>query len=202
MDNYHYIITGLPELFPEFPARQFSYEETAASIREKLSRSDCRKIDWLEYGFDSSNLSRHFYHSVKRQKSILLRDYFMLDKDLRNAAVMFVASKDSKARAEKYLISPEEPSHLFDSSEIAEILRMQDLMERELAMDRYRWNRISDITTGHYFDIEVILGFLAKGLIVRRWLSLDSDSGAALFRNYVDEIRGSFNKYANKQQQI
>lgn len=202
MNNYHYIITGLPELFPEFPARQFSYEETAASIRERLSRPDCRKIDWLEYGFDASNLSHYFYYSVKKQKSVLLRDYFRMDKDLRNAAVRFVTSKDSQVKAERFLISPEEPSPFFDPSEITEILRMHDLMERELAMDRYRWNRISDIIVGHYFDIEVILGFLAKGMIVRRWLSLDADSGAELFRNYVDEIRGSFNKYANNQYRI
>lgn len=199
MDNYHYIITGLPELFPEFPARPFSYEDTAAAIREQLSRQDRRKVDWLEYGFDPSNLSHYFYHAVSRQKSVLLKEYFRFDKDLRNASVKFISNTDGKRELEKFMVSPAEPSPLFESSYIENIFKTDNLMERELSIDRYRWAKISEITLGHYFDIEVILGFLAKGMIVRRWQALDAKSGAVLFRNYVEEIRSSFNRHANNQ---
>ncbi len=59
-------------------------------------------------------------------------------------------------------------------------------------LDRYRWDRITEMTTFHYFDMDVILGFLAKGMIVGRWSSLDREKGAELFRRYVDEVRGTF----------
>lgn len=40
--------------------------------------------------------------------------------------------------------------------------------------------------------MDVILGFLAKAMIVERWNSLDRKKGAELFRRYVDEVRGTF----------
>lgn len=200
MNNYHYIIAGLPELLPDFPAQQFSYADTSATIREQLSPADRRMVDWLEYGFEATNLSHYFYHSVGKRKSVLLREYFRMDKDIRNASVRFVAASAGKTDGEKYMVSPQEPSPYFDLDRLDAIFKTSDLLERELALDRYRWAMISEITLGHYFDMEVILAFLAKGMIVRRWLALDSEKGAVLFRGYVDEIRGTFNRYANNQQ--
>ena len=48
-------------------------------------------------------------------------------------------------------------------------------------------------------DLEVILGFVAKLKIIDRWLQLDPDSGRALFRRLVDDIRST---YDNKKQNL
>ena len=45
-----------------------------------------------------------------------------------------------------------------------------------------------------FFNIDVILAFLAKGYLVDRWLKLDADKGKHLFRKLVDEVRGTFDK--------
>lgn len=200
MNNYHYIIAGLPELLPDFPARQFSYGDTAAAIREQLSKADRKKVDWLEYGFEPANLSHYFYHALKKQKSKLLQEYFLLDKAIRNASVKYISAQEGKEDGIKYILSPEEPSELFDEVRVNSIFKIPNLIERELEMDRYRWEKINSLIQWHYFDMEVILAFLAKGLIVRRWLALDPDNGSMLFRTYVDEIRGTFNRYANNQE--
>lgn len=192
MNNYHYIIAGLPELFPDFPAHRFSYEETSAAIKEQLSDADRKKVEWLEYGFEPANLSHYFYHTLKKQKSKLLQEYFLLDKAIRNASVKYISAAEGKESGIKYLLTPEEPSDLFDATRINSIFKISNLIERELEMDKYRWEKINDIIQWHYFDMEVILAFLAKGMIIRRWLALDSEKGALLFRTYVDEIRGTF----------
>ena len=40
--------------------------------------------------------------------------------------------------------------------------------------------------------MDVILAFLAKGVILRRWSSLESERGAVLFEQFVSEVRGTF----------
>lgn len=54
------------------------------------------------------------------------------------------------------------------------------------------WDKIDEMTTYDYFDIEAILGFLAKLHIVERWYILDEKTGREMFRKLVDEVRGTF----------
>ena len=64
MNNYHYIIAGLPDLLPDFTSGQFSYRELADSIKEQLCAKDRRAVDWLEFGADTSHLSRHLRRAL------------------------------------------------------------------------------------------------------------------------------------------
>ena len=72
-------------------------------------------------------------------------------------------------------------------------------LDRERGLDELRWRKIDEITLMDYFDIEVILGFVCKLKIIDRWLQLDPDSGRALFRKLVEDIRST---YDNKKQNI
>ena len=42
MNNYHYIIAGLPELMPDLHAEGFSYKDLELAIREQLSAHEMR----------------------------------------------------------------------------------------------------------------------------------------------------------------
>ena len=161
MNNYHYIIAGLPDLLPE-----------------QLSPADRRAVDWLEAGADSSILCGHFYRAAARQRSSFIRSWYGLDRMIRNSQVRFLASKEGVDPG-KYIVGETDS-------------RDEEAWPVEHALDRYRWDRITELTTFHYFDMDVILGFLAKAMIVGRWSSLDRDKGAELFRRYVDEVRGTF----------
>ena len=46
--------------------------------------------------------------------------------------------------------------------------------------------------TFHYFDLTVILGFIVKLKIIDRWMKLDEATGREMFRELVDEVRGTF----------
>lgn len=59
------------------------------------------------------------------------------------------------------------------------------------------WQKIDEITISDVFDIEFILGFLAKLNIIGRWLKLDPETGRTMFRQLVDDIRKT---YDNKKQ--
>ncbi|HIZ87562.1 MAG TPA: DUF2764 domain-containing protein [Candidatus Coprenecus pullistercoris] len=190
MNNYHYIIAGLPELMPDFSSGTFSYGDIAATIKEQLSRRDRRYVDWLEFGADSSRLCSHFYRAAERQGNAFIRSYYAMDRRLRNAQTIYLAEKDGKDSS-RYTVG-ETDSAKEALRELIPVFQNGDLFEREHSLDRYRWERITEMTLFHYFDMDVILAFMAKGMIVDRWSSLDKDKGAELFRLYVDEVRGTF----------
>ena len=54
------------------------------------------------------------------------------------------------------------------------------------------WEKIDNLTTFDYFDIEAILGFIAKLQIVMRWRRLDPQTGREMFSRLVNEVRGSY----------
>lgn len=160
------------------------------SVKEQLSDKDRRLVNWLETGNNPDKLCGHFYKAAAKQKSTFLRRYFEMDRQLRNACTIYIAGKTG-ADASKYTVGETESS-METYPELQEIFQCSDLFEREHRLDRLRWNKITEMTTFHYFDMDVILAFLAKGMIVKRWCSLDKERGAALFRQYVDEVRGTF----------
>ena len=55
------------------------------------------------------------------------------------------------------------------SSDIDGILRDDDLLKRELALDQLKWNLIGEMNLFCYFSIEIILGYTLKLLILNRW---------------------------------
>ena len=72
------------------------------------------------------------------------------------------------------------------------ILHGKDILERERGIDDLMWEKIDEMTTYDYFDLEAVLGFLAKLHIVERWYILDEKTGREMFRKLVDEVRGTF----------
>lgn len=190
MDNYHYIIAGLPDLVPEFGTQQFSYETFSQQITGQLSKKDGRLVDWLEFGSVRENLSSHFYLAAARCKNPFISQYFPFDCKLRNAQVRFLAKKEGKD--EKGYLVGDFDNEFDEYPRLVQIFDNPNVIEREQAMDKLRWAKISEISTFHYFDIDVILAFLAKGKIVQRWLDMDKVVGAKLFEQFVQEVRGTF----------
>ena len=81
----------------------------------------------------------------------------------------------------------------FEEADAVEaILRGEDLLARERALDDLMWDRISSMTVFDYFDVEAVLAFIAKMQVVARWYRLDEQSGREMFRRLVDEVRGTF----------
>ncbi len=196
MSNYHYIITGLPKLVLDLDEHGFSYKAIASEIREQLSLADNKLIDWLESGFNPDYLSHHLYKAVKKLPSQFLKDYYELDRNIRNAQVLELSKKNNVDPA-KYLVG-EANTEFEGFAALQDIFKEKDMYEKEHRLDTFRWDCISEIVTLHYFDIDVILAFLAKAKIVERWQSLDKEKGAILFRQYVDEVRGTYRGIDNK----
>jgi len=55
------------------------------------------------------------------------------------------------------------------SAIIDEILRNDNLLNREIALDQLKWNLIDEMNLFCYFSIEIILGYTLKLIIQNRW---------------------------------
>ena len=201
MDNYEYIVASLPVLRPEDSrSDNVNAEALIAEIREQLSGRDQTVLDQLLAGYDAEQLTEDFYRQILRHKNRFLREWFRFDLDLRNATVGYLNHQLHRAPDHDKILLEEREGEEFPELEAAErILRGKDILQRERGLDELRWHKVDEITLLDYFDLETLLGYVAKLKIIDRWLQLDPDSGRALFRRMVEEIRTT---YDNKKQNI
>ena len=189
MDNYVYIVAGLPELTSGFENTGFDYAAVKESIMELLSEKDQQLVGLMEEGFDENTLNAEFYTKAAASKNRFIREYFDFDGRLRNIKVNYLAKRLGKT-GDDYLV--EMPEADFDEEkQIQEILADADFVEREQKMDELKWEKASDIARMDYFNMNAILAFLVKAKTVQRWAELDAAKGQEMFKKLVQEIRGT-----------
>lgn len=196
MNNYHYIIAGLPELLLKGENKNFSYRPIRNAIYDLCSDVDKRSIEWLEFGNDNSNLNIHFYRAAIQNKNPFISEYYKMDLQIRNRKVEYVKKNGQGISvSQAYTITPaglDLSMEEGDSAQLERIFQTADILEKEQMLDKYRWEKIDSFTTFNYFDINKILAFLAKAMLIERWNGLDKEKGAELFAKLVQEIKGTY----------
>ena len=187
MDNYVYIVAGLPELTSGFENSSFDYQAVKGSIMELLSEKDQQLVELMEEGFDETSLNADFYVKAAASKNRFIREYFDFDGRLRNLKVQYLAKRLGK-KAEDYFVELPE-ADFEEEQQIKAILEDEDFVEREEKMDELKWEKASDIARMDYFNMNAILAFLVKAKTVQRWAELDPTKGQEMFEKLVKEIR-------------
>lgn len=192
MNNYVYIIAGLPDLKPDWKAPEdFSADRLVEEIMSQCSRSDCETISFLLKGFDSDSLCTDFYKSALSHKEEFIREYFRYDLGVRNTKVHFI-NKSLGRPMEQDIVDIPETGLGEKAARVEAAFANKDLLAREKAVDDLMWEHIDSLTQFKYFEFSVILAFIAKLKIVDRWLKLDPETGRRMFTDLVAEIRGTF----------
>ncbi len=189
MDNYVYIVAGLPELTSGFENSGFDYAAVKESIMELLSEKDQQLVELMEEGFDENSLSAEFYAKAAESKNRFIREYFDFDGRLRNMKVNYLAKRLGK-HGDSYLVEMPE-ADFEEEKQINEILENADFVDREQKMDELKWEKASDIARMDYFNMNAILAFLVKAKTVQRWAELDPTKGEEMFAKLVEELRGT-----------
>lgn len=191
MDNYVYIVAGLPELTLAFEQSGFKYETVRDHIYPLLSERDRQAIDLMEEGFHEETLNADFYKKTEVHSNRFLREYFHFDLLVRNMKVRYLGRRLNQ-QVDKYLIDTED-SEFEEEKQVQTIFDNPDFVLREQQLDRLKWDKASEITCFDYFDLDVILAFLIKASIVQRWAALDKEHGLKMFAMLVKEVKGTFN---------
>ena len=201
MGNYEYIVASLPDITTGWKFGEKGPQDYVEEIVSLCSKKDNELIDFLLSGYMDENLNEDFYTKALTHKNRFISEYFRFDLNVRNAKVTYLnkaldrpAGKDvltfSEDAPEAVLMAVE--AEFEEADDLETILNSNDILTRERGIDDLVWDKISNLTTFNYFDIEVILGFIAKLNIVARWYKLDEQTGREMFKRLVDEVRGTF----------
>ena len=190
MNNYEYIIAGLPLLSQD--GRE--HPDTGAlldEIREQLSSSDRSAMDFLLSSYEPETLNAEFYLKAEKSRNRFIREFFSLDLGVRNTKVEYLNRKLGRPEGTDILIpDPESDSVEFEKKEeVNSILEGGDILARERGLDDFYWKSADELTVLDVFDLDVILAFVVKLKLVERWLRLDEATGRELFRKLVKEIK-------------
>lgn len=199
MNNYHYIVAGLPVLDRDYKFTAESPETILEEIKAQCSEQDVSLIDFLLSGYEAGNLDCGFYRRALTHPKRFIREWFRFDLNMRNAKVRYLNAQIGRPLGKDVLyINADEDLPAIEVGEFEEearadaILAGDDLLGRERGLDDLCWEKLDEMTCFDWFDIEAILGFICKLQICARWFRLDEQSGREMFRRLVDEIRGTF----------
>lgn len=191
MDNYEYLIAGLPVLSKDWSANSsVSVDSLIEEIKNGCSKKDNVLIDSLLDGYKEENFNEDFYKSMLRHKNSFIREFFTFDLRVRNAKVRYLNEQLGRNTDKDIFLETE--GEFEESEALMSVLYGDNLIDRELGLDELMWNKISELNIFEYFNINVLLGYISKLKIIGRWLSLDEKTGNEMFRRLVEEIRGTF----------
>ena len=202
MNNYVYIIAGLPDFTPDWRQGEKSLDEYFEQVRELLSAKDNEVVDFIMRGFDKDQIGLDFYKEALAYRLGFIRKFFQFDLNVRNQKVRYLNHALGRApekdvlsmrdpEAEETGLEPEEPEFK-EAAALQSILEGNDILSRERGIDDLYWDKIDELTLFDYLNFDKTLGVVAKMMIIRRWLILDEETGRAMFKKLVDEVRGTF----------
>ena len=191
MNNYEYLIASLPDITPDWKdSGEMSGDAFVDWLREGCSDSDRKLIDFLREGFAAENLNKDFYLRALSHRDRFLREYFRFDLNVRNAKVEYLNRELGRTAGTDIFLTDE--NGFEEEARLGAVLGSGDILSREKGIDDLMWEKIGSLTTFDYFDIDAILGFIAKLNIAMRWNRLDPETGREMFSRIVKAVRGSF----------
>lgn len=116
---------------------------------------------------------------------LTLEKWQAFDRALKNALVI-VRAGYKKIEAGKYLRGDE-----YIDPAIARIAlsahRNPSPLEGERMLDRLRWQVLDDLSAGHYFDLDCLICYVQKLIILERWQRINSADKAQAVESVLKE---------------
>lgn len=165
--KYYYLGASLP--FIQFETEPLlSAEEFLTDCEKLLNANDFALIRSviLAEGFVNTNNATY-------------KAYKEFDHGLRNEIVIYRSEKWNKD-ASQFLRGSRIPSTEVTSA-LDQASRAENPLEAEKVLDRIRWQFLDDLSQGHYYDLDFILVYGLKLLILKRQALFASDAGDAVF---------------------
>ena len=191
MANYEYIIASLPSISKDW---KFGEDKTLDTyiqwIKSQLSAEDVKTVDTLLDGYKEENLNKGFYEAALKDDNRFIREYFSFDLGLRNLKARFL-NEAFERPANQDTINLE-TGEFKEAARVSETLAGENILAREKGLDAIVWEKISELTTFNYFDLDALLGIIAKMRLIERWRALDDETGREMFQQLIKETTATF----------
>ena len=191
MANYEYIIASLPSISKDW---KFGEDKTLDTyiqwIKSQLSAKDVKTVDTLLDGYKEENLNKGFYEAALKDDNRFIREYFSFDLGLRNLKARFL--NEAFGRPANQDTINLETGEFKEAARVSETLAGENILAREKGLDAIVWEKISELTTFNYFDLDALLGIIAKMRLIERWRALDEETGREMFQQLIKETTATF----------
>ena len=200
--TYEYLLAGLPELKAGSDA-PISIEKLNELLDEQLSDGDKKLLDLLRKPIDTQTLEEGL-----QAKNRFIRDWFCFNRDMNNVLVAQICRKHGfdvkKQIVGEGEVAEQLRSHTTqkdfglnelpgDYSAILALAQIEDLMDREKAMDAIRFEWLHERTEFDFFSSEMVFAYFLEAEMLHRWSILTVEEGERVFRGMVAEMRKGVN---------
>lgn len=153
-----------------------------------------------------NELTTLFFDQMLRIGNDFLRNWFEFELNVRNIFTALLARK-YEIPYEHQIIGTGEVANIIRKShardfglgadidyldELANLVRNDNVQDREKAIDELRWKYLDEAIFFEYFTIEKILAFTIKLGMAERWLGIDKDHGNEMFKKLLKELQSSY----------
>lgn len=178
--NLEYLMSSLPALsFQNTETVQrkvYAVLETYAGSKGKernlidILDEEARKYlsDRSYRMFQRLRLDRIYLGDFQNSSSRLLTDFSCYDAYLRQETARLREARRTQSNGV--------------SAPVSALITPGDPLQEELQLMRLRWNRIEELLIGHYADLDALVGYKLKLMILMRRWSFDAGRGALLFQ--------------------
>ncbi len=211
-DNYNLLNLLAANEKPFLPDGNYSLKELKEEINSPKTLPE-NIIEFIEY-YNKSVKSENFaslekklfniyYSYVLNSENQFLQTWFTFNLNLKNLIAAILSEKlESNPSNEMignqsiideilfYRTKNFDLNHRIPNYKIfIQIAHQKDLLEREKQIDKFKWDYLDEITLFDYFTIEVILSYIIKLKILKRWEEMDDEKGIARFDKIINELQ-------------
>lgn len=171
---YPYLVASLPMLY--FPMKPpFSFERFLDICCPLIPEKDCQVL---------RTLPKPEQYPQKVTGPRVIQRWVEFDCALRNELV--------KVRAMKRHLDP--AAYLRDGGFCGSLSPpavsaagiTASLMDGEKELDEMRWKKLEDLASGHYFDLDFLVTYACKLLILERWEAIRNADGTVLLERALE----------------
>jgi hypothetical protein len=174
-DFYTYVIASLPMLhFGMKPP--FSFERFLEVCRPFIPEKEFQLLRTLPQ-------PEQYFEKGKRHR--IIQKWIEFDVALRNELVKIRATRRHSEPA-TYL----RPDGYSGSSLAPAVMAANihtSVLDAEKTLDETRWKVLEELATGHYFDLDFLITYAYKLLILQRWENIRSADGMILLEQALQQ---------------
>jgi len=200
--TYEYLLAGLPELKAGSDA-PISLEKLEELLDECLVPSDKAMLDLLRAPMDEQTLEQGL-----QSPNRFVRAWFGFNQDMNNVLVAQICRKHGFDPKQQIVGQGEVAEHLRthttqkdfglgevmdEYQEILALAQIENLMDREKAIDAIRFEWLQSRTEFDYFSAEMVFAYYLEAVMLHRWSILTVAEGEKIFRELVADMKKGVN---------
>ena len=169
--RYEYLIAGLPELKSSMAA-PLTMETLETQLDELLSDQDKEQLRLLR-------------HHASYGTCKFIQDWYAFNRDLNNSLTIEICKKHN-LDIRKHIVG-EAPDDV--DAEVKSVSKMENLFEREKAIDALRFAWLENRTSNSDFELQNVLAYWLELQMLNRWSVLTTEEGEKVFRMIVADMK-------------